>query len=109
MSLLSFLSRPVAKLTASRLRKEASDAAALQDRIFQNLIRTAWKTSFGLEHHFEQIKSYEDFKMLVPVRDYEGLKPYFDQLVEGKENILWPGKPLYLSKTSGTTSGVKYI
>jgi phenylacetate-coenzyme A ligase PaaK-like adenylate-forming protein len=29
--------------------------------------------------------------------------------VAGEEDILWPGKPLYFAKTSGTTSGAKYI
>src|SRR4029077_18315875 len=66
-------------------------------------------TAFGKDHDFENIHNYDDFKERVPVRDYEDLKPYIDRITHGEENILWPGKPEYLAKTSGTTSGVKYI
>ena len=54
-------------------------------------------------------KTYDDFKKNVPVRDYEDLRPYIDRVSNGEENVLWPGKPIYITKTSGTTSGVKYI
>src|SRR5690606_6191984 len=49
------------------------------------------------------------FKNAVPVRDYEDLKGYIAHLKAGEPDILWPGKPLYFAKTSGTTSGTKYI
>jgi hypothetical protein len=81
----------------------------IQDATFLQLISKAKDTEFGRTHRFDQIRSYEDFKKHVPVRDYEGLKEWFDKVADGKENVLWPGKPLYLAKTSGTTSGVKYI
>lgn len=84
-------------------------ALKTQDEIFRRLVRDAQNTAFGIEHHFDNIKNYEDFKKLVPVRDYEGLKPYIERIKNGELNILWPGKPLYFAKTSGTTSGVKYI
>lgn len=80
-----------------------------QKKVFNNLIKQATKTQFGQNHSFENIKSFDDFSKQVPVRDYEALKTYFDQIVAGKPNILWPGKPLYFAKTSGTTSGAKYI
>ena len=80
-----------------------------QDRVFQQLIAGAKNTQFGQDHAFAQIDRYEQFKRLVPVRDYEGLKPYVDQILAGQSDVLWPGKPAYLAKTSGTTSGVKYI
>ena len=50
-----------------------------------------------------------DFAKQVPVRDYEGLRSYIDRIVSGEEDVVWPGKPIYFSKTSGTTSGAKYI
>ncbi|WP_313360211.1 GH3 auxin-responsive promoter family protein, partial [Empedobacter sp.] len=80
-----------------------------QDKILNELIIAAKNTKFGVDHHFESIKNYEDFKSQIPINDYEGLKDYFDEVIEGKPDILWPGKPLYLAKTSGTTSGAKYI
>lgn len=80
-----------------------------QQAIFRELIKTAANTLFGREHHFEDIKTYEDFKKAVPLRDYEQFKPYIEQIKEGKHNVLWKGRPIYFAKTSGTTSGVKYI
>ncbi len=84
---------------------------AVQDQqsIFNNLIKVAAKTEFGKEHHFETIKTPEDFAKQVPVRDYEAFKPYIEKIKQGKHNVLWKGQPIYFAKTSGTTSGVKYI
>lgn len=80
-----------------------------QKTTFEKLIRQAKNTRFGKDHLFTEIKDYNDFKARVPVRDYEGLRPYVDKILAGEDDVLWPGKPLYLSKTSGTTSGAKYI
>lgn len=82
---------------------------AAQKKVFQRLIREGRKTRFGKDHHFSEIASYADFAHRVPVRDYEALKPYVEAILQGEENVLWPGKPLYFAKTSGTTSGAKYI
>jgi len=109
MGLKAALSKPFAALVNSRLNKLRKNAVALQQKTFEHLISKAKSTSFGLNHHFGEIKSYDDFKKNVPVRDYEELRPYIDRVTKGEENVLWPGKPAYLSKTSGTTSGVKYI
>lgn len=84
---------------------------ALDDQaaILQQLIKVGTATEFGKDHHFENIKTYEDFKAAVPIRDYEQIKPYINKIKEGKHNILWKGQPIYFAKTSGTTSGIKYI
>ncbi|MGE0588203.1 MAG: GH3 auxin-responsive promoter family protein [Cyclobacteriaceae bacterium] len=109
MGFRSFLSKPFAALIASETRKWSGNAPAFQQQILFENIRKASSTSFGKDHHFADLKTYEDFKKAVPVRDYEDLKQYINQVAEGKPDILWPGKPAYLSKTSGTTSGTKYI
>ena len=80
-----------------------------QEKTLKQLINQAKKTQFGIDHSFDQITGYEAFKEQVPIRDYEGIRPYIDQILDGKEDVLWPGKPIYFSKTSGTTSGAKYI
>ncbi|HEY2583768.1 MAG TPA: GH3 auxin-responsive promoter family protein, partial [Mucilaginibacter sp.] len=90
----------------NKLRKNAVD---LQQKTFAYLIGQGKQTVFGKAHHFQEIKTYEDFKKNIPIADYEDLRPYIDRIKNGEENVLWPGKPAYLSKTSGTTSGVKYI
>jgi len=102
-----------AKIFAQRIYKKtqawANSPVETQKAVFQNLIQEAKQTEFGKDHSFAQIKTFEDFANQVPIRDYEDLKPYVDRVVKGEENILWKGKPLYFAKTSGTTSGAKYI
>lgn len=109
MGIRSFFGKPFAKFIASQTKRWSSNPKDSQMVVFQNLINNGKKTLFGKDHDFENIRSYEDFKQRVPIRDYEQLKTYIDKILSGEEDILWPGKPVYLSKTSGTTSGTKYI
>lgn len=109
MRVKAALSKPFAAIVNSRLNKLRKNAVELQQKTFQHLIAKAKNTAFGIDHHFEKINNYDNFKKNVPIRDYEQLRTYIDRVAKGEENVLWPGKPAYLSKTSGTTSGVKYI
>ena len=108
-SIKAALSQPFAKFIARRINKWASKPIETQDKVFQSLIKNAKNTVFGKDHEFSKIQTYRDFKSKVPVRDYEDLRPYIERVVKGEEDILWKGKPLYFAKTSGTTSGAKYI
>jgi len=105
----SLLIRPYAKYVAKQVSRDRRNAQADQRRIFNSLIRSGTSTRFGMDHDFTNIKSYGDFRKKVPVRDYEGLKSYFELQVSGASNVLWDGRPKYYAKTSGTTSGIKYI
>lgn len=105
----SILAIPFAKRITKRIYKWAYQPEKIQEKVFQKLISDAKHTAFGKDHQFSKIKNYEDFKARVPIRDYEGLKSYVDRVVEGEPDVLWKGKPLYFGKTSGTTSGTKYI
>ncbi|HEY4326075.1 MAG TPA: GH3 auxin-responsive promoter family protein [Mucilaginibacter sp.] len=109
MGLKAALSRPFASFINFRLNKLRKNAIDLQEKTFAYLISQGKDTAFGSTHNFLGIKTYEDFKKNIPIADYEDLRPYIDRIKNGEENILWPGKPAYLAKTSGTTSGVKYI
>ncbi|MCB0820587.1 MAG: GH3 auxin-responsive promoter family protein [Bacteroidetes bacterium] len=109
MGLKSLLARPFASVVAKRVKKVSLNATAAQDKVFKQLIASAANTAFGRDHHFDKIKTYEDFKKQVPIRDYEQLKPYIERVTKGEKDVLWPGKPIYFCKTSGTTSGTKYI
>ena len=109
MSLKPFLAKIFARNIYRKTQLWATNPIETQQRVFNDLIRQAKNTQFGIDHHFDQIRTFEDFSKKVPVRDYEGLKPYVDKVVKGEENVLWKGKPLYFAKTSGTTSGAKYI
>jgi hypothetical protein len=109
MGLKSVLSKPLAAYVHFRNQKWMGHPAQAQQKILNQIIRTAAGTAFGQDHQFAEIQNHADFVDAVPIRDYEGLLPYFNRVKAGEENVLWPGKPLYLSKTSGTTSGTKYI
>jgi phenylacetate-coenzyme A ligase PaaK-like adenylate-forming protein len=109
MSLKPFFAKLFAKKIYRKTQLWATNPIETQRKVFEDLIHQAKNTNFGIDHHFNQIKTAEDFAKNVPIRDYEALKPYIEKVVKGEENILWKGKPLYFAKTSGTTSGAKYI
>ncbi len=109
MSLKAFAARIFAGRVAKRNRNWSSRPLETQRKVFNLLISKATTTTFGKDHRFDEIKTHQDFIDRVPIRDYEDLRPYVDRMVAGEEDILWPGKPLYFAKTSGTTSGAKYI
>jgi len=109
MGLKSALSKIFAAAVNRQLNQLRKNAIVLQQNTFSDLVDAAKDTAFGREHRFAEINNYNDFKTNVPIHDYEDLRPYIDRVVNGEENVLWPGKPAYLAKTSGTTSGVKYI
>jgi hypothetical protein len=103
------LAKLFARIRVNRNKKWVNNPVEAQQKTFQKLIKSGSKTLFGVDHKFQEIKNPSDFAENVPVRDYEGLRSYIEKIVEGEEDILWPGKPIYFSKTSGTTSGAKYI
>src|SRR5258708_29056316 len=109
MGIRSLLARPFAAYIARQTTKWASQPVRSQQNVFHALIEVGKHTLFGRDHDFESIKNYDDFKRRVPIRDYESFKPYIAKVLEGKPDILWKGKPAYFAKTSGTTSGTKYI
>jgi len=109
MKFKSYLAKPFAVYIYKQIKKSMLSAIADQNSIFNNLIKTASKTEFGKEHHFDQIKNHDDFVKNVPIREYEDFKEYIEKIKQGKQNILWKGFPIYFAKTSGTTSGIKYI
>jgi hypothetical protein len=109
MKIKSFLARPFASYIYKGIRKSMTTAVADQDNILKQLLKVGRITEFGKTAGLEKVADYEGFKQAVPIRDYEQLKPWIEKIKEGKHNILWKGKPIYFAKTSGTTSGTKYI
>ena len=109
MKIKSFLARPFANYIYKQIRKGMSSAVEDQKKLLKDLVKSAKNTDFGRDHHFQDINTYEDFRKAVPIRDYEAFKPYIELIKGGKHNVLWKGQPIYFAKTSGTTSGVKYI
>lgn len=109
MKIKSILAKPFAAYIYKQIKKGMETAVADQQGIFNHLLKTGAKTEFGKDHNFTNIKSYKDFVQHVPIRDYEAFKPYIEKIKQGKHNVLWKGQPIYFAKTSGTTSGIKYI
>ena len=109
MGIKAALSKPFAAWAVNGINKWKRNALKAQEETLQGLLKSASNTVFGNEHHFSKIKNYQDFKVNVPIRDYEDLRPYIDRVVAGESDVMWKGKPLYFAKTSGTTSGVKFI
>ena len=109
MTIKKVFSKNWGKKVYDKTLKNSVEGIYHQEQVFNQLIKSASITKFGKDHHFDKINDYEDFKKHVPVADYEKLVPYIEEIKLGKKDILWPGKPKYLAKTSGTTSGAKYI
>lgn len=109
MSLKTFASKIFASIIHQKTQKWVQNPVETQQKVFKELIESAKQTAFGQDHHFGSIHTHADFVNRVPVRDYEAIKPYIERVVAGEESVLWKGKPVYFAKTSGTTSGAKYI
>ena len=109
MNIKSLLAKPFAQMVFRQQQKQMKSAVQDQQHILNQLVSVGKKTQFGKDHHFEQVSDYASFQQAVPIRDYEGFKHYIEQVKKGTQNVLWKGKPIYFAKTSGTTSGVKYI
>jgi len=109
MGIKSFFSKYYAAFLVGKLRKAVSFPQKAQNEVFRNLIKEGKKTLFGKDHNFHSISTYADFKKEVPLVDFEGLKHYIEKVKQGQPDILWPGLPIYFCKTSGTTSGAKFI
>jgi len=109
MSIKSFFSLYFARTIVKKNLRWKNNAVNAQNKLMISLIKTAKDTQFGIDHKFSAINNYSDFKQNIPIRDYEYLLEYIEKIKNGEENILWPRKPIYFCKTSGTTSGAKYI
>ena len=108
-NLKSLLAKPFAHIVNRQIKRDSQNAVADQQRILNQLIKVGKTTLFGKDNELDKVTSYATFKQAVPIRDYEGFRMYIDKIKEGAKNVLWKGRPIYLAKTSGTTSGVKYI
>jgi hypothetical protein len=109
MGFKSFIVKPFANKIARDIDRWSAHAVETQEQILEQLVEVGKRTAYGKDHHFDQIDSYEAFKERVPLNDYEGLKPYVERIKQGEADVLWKGHPKYFAKTSGTTSGAKYI
>lgn len=109
MKFLDSLILLYAKSQYKKMMRWVNNPHKTQNRIFKKLMLTLSKTEFGKEKGIFSKISYKEFCEKISIQDYESLRPYIEKIKEGKKNILWKGLPKYFAKTSGTTSGMKYI
>ena len=109
MKIKSFLAKPFAAYIYKGIRKSMLTVVEDQESILKQLIKTGRITEYGKEHRLATVNTYEEFREAVPILDYEQIRPYIERIKEGRHNVLWKGRPIYFAKTSGTTSGIKYI
>ncbi len=109
MSLKSAIAKPYARFVTNAVMHRAMDPVATQQAVLQELVRFGGDSAFGREHRIHEVRDHQGLVQAVPLRDYEGFRPYMDRILFGEDDVLWPGRPLYFCKTSGTTSGAKYI
>jgi GH3 auxin-responsive promoter len=109
MSLKSAIAKPYARMETNAVMRRAMDPVATQLGQLRQLVEFGASTAFGRAHKLNEVRDHDELVQAVPLRDYEGFRPYLDRIIAGEQDVLWPGLPLYLCKTSGTTSGAKYI
>jgi len=118
MTLIRTMLRPIAALAAGKAARQVKEfllahrrTGEVQERLALDLVSRHAETAFGREHGFGSIRSWRDFTTAVPVRDYEGLRPWMDRVYHGDSAALLPPgeNVLMFSLTSGTTGEPKRI
>ena len=94
----------LARLRYWRIEHWENDPIAAQREVLQDLITHGQYTQFGRKHGFSEIFSIRKFKETVPIQEYQDLKPFIDQIMEGEESVLWNTPVEWFAKSSGTTS-----
>ena len=109
MAIKSFLARQAARWISGQVSRQSKQALEGQELIFKQLLKKGSQTAFGRDHGLDKVQTYAQYQQALGIKDYEDLKPYVERIIAGEDDVLWTGKPRYFAKTSGTTSGVKYI
>ncbi len=92
-----------------RYERAARDVSGTQAALLAEILGRSTDTVFGREHGFDRIRGYDEFCRAVPLRDYEGHRPYVDRHAAGEADVLFPGKPMMYTRSSGTTAESKLI
>lgn len=96
-------------LHVRRINANTRDPMKVQRALLREIIQENRHTTFGRQHGFEAIKNIDEFVQRVPVRDYEGLRPFIDAEIKRGENALTAENPQHYVRTSGTTGKPKDI
>lgn len=109
MGIRGLIAKPITARIEKRIRKWAADPHLYQEQYFRRLLEAGPKTQYGKMLGVDSEMDYRSYKDAVPLVDYEDIKPYVEKIMEGEQDVLWPGAPNHLIMSSGTTSGKKYI
>lgn len=88
----------------TRIRRIMDRPEEVQQYWFDHLIKQGRETKWGQRYGYDSIHSFADYAERVPVQDYEGFKHHINRMMHGEENVLWPGRVKWFSKSSGTTA-----
>ena len=88
MGIKALLSLPFAKFIVAKNNRWKKNAVKVQQKLMFELIKQAKKTKFGIDHDFSEIIDYANFKARIPVRGYEGLKDYVNQIIDGEKVMI---------------------
>lgn len=104
MTVLSPVIKSVLKKRIHKMETFMKYPIEVQKELFEGLITAARQTEWGLKYDYKSIHSYQDFKERVPISTYEEMFPYIERIMKGEQNVLWPTKVTWFSKSSGTTN-----
>ena len=104
MKILSPAISRLARMRIWRINNWTQHPVQAQREVLQNLVTMAQYTQFGRDHHFSELFTVKEFKLRVPIREYDELFPYIEKMMNGEENVLWNTPVHWFAKSSGTTS-----
>lgn len=102
--------RPFFSSRITAANRWLSRVADVQRNQLEYLLRHGAKTEYGQKYEFGRIRSYDDFRLKVPVVSYEDIRADVMKMVMGGRDVLWPGRCRRFAQSSGTSDGKsKYI
>lgn len=88
----------------SQIELVLSSPLETQQQQWKYLVENGKKTSWGKEHGLAKTDSISAFRETIPAQSYEDFFPWIERSMRGEEHVLWPGRPVAFSKSSGTTN-----
>lgn len=91
------------------LRAALTDGPAHQRAVLADLVAHNATTAFGREHGLGRVRTLDDLRKAMPVRDYAGLAPWIERAAHGESGVLSADDPVVYFTSSGSTGAHKRI
>ena len=91
------------KSSLHHMEASAQDPMRENTKLLNKILRQNQNTEYGINHHFSDIHTLEDFRRDVPISTYEDFAPYIERIKNGENNILTKARVLGYSRTSGSS------